>query len=70
MCEKYHQELLGSIPLEPSVGQVCEEGKSIVKERPESQSAKKLLEISERRAFVNIGVKLKLKIDGMAQNSN
>lgn len=48
MCQKYQQELLGSIPLEPAVGQVCEEGKSIVKERPASESAKKLTEIASR----------------------
>ena len=49
MCEKYQQELLGSIPLEPAVGQVCEEGKSIVREKPNSASAQSLLAISESR---------------------
>jgi len=48
MCQKYGQELLGSVPLEPSVGQLCEEGKSVVKEKPESASAKKLSEIGDR----------------------
>lgn len=45
MCKKYEQELLGSVPLEPAVGQLCEEGKSIVKEKPDSASSKKLVEI-------------------------
>lgn len=52
MCEKYHQELLGSIPLEPSVSQLCEEGKSIVKERPESVSAQMLSVIAERTLLI------------------
>lgn len=54
MCKKYEQELLGSIPLEPAVGQLCEEGKSIVKEKPDSASAKRLCEITDSRLPVMI----------------
>lgn len=48
MCNKYNLDLLGSLPLEPSISQVCEEGKSLVKERPESDSAKMFVKICKR----------------------
>lgn len=53
MCDKYSLDLLGSLPLEPSISQVCEEGKSLVKEKPESDSAKKFKLICKSRLSVD-----------------
>jgi len=40
MCEKFGLELLGSIPIEKEVAGVCEIGKSLVEEFPDSESSK------------------------------
>jgi Mrp family chromosome partitioning ATPase len=49
MCAKYDLELLASIPLEPSVTKVCEEGKSICRELPDSTSAHKFFAICKSK---------------------
>jgi Mrp family chromosome partitioning ATPase len=38
MCDKYGLELLGTIPIEPIIGQSCETGKSLAVEHPDAKS--------------------------------
>jgi hypothetical protein len=45
MCEEMNCSLLGQMPLDPQLLIVTEQGKSIVKEKPESEPAKALIGI-------------------------
>ena len=42
MCDKYKLDLLATLPLEPAISAICEEGKSLSRERPDAQSTKLL----------------------------
>jgi hypothetical protein len=42
MCDKYKLELLATLPLEPAISEICEEGKSLSRERPDAHSTKML----------------------------
>jgi len=48
MCQKYNLELLGSIPIDPTITQACENGISLVTNHPDCQSSKKYIEIVDK----------------------
>jgi septum formation inhibitor-activating ATPase MinD len=45
MCEEMNCNLLGGIPLDPSLLKVCEAGQSILKENIESKTSQAFLHI-------------------------
>lgn len=47
MCEKYQLDLLGTLPLEPAISAICEEGKSLSRERPDAHSTKVLKQAAD-----------------------
>ena len=50
MCERFGLDLLAKIPLEPKVSKCCEEGKSVVRHYPETDSAKEYLKLVEGKS--------------------
>lgn len=39
MCEEMNVKFLGKVPIDPLIGQCCDEGKSFVKEFPNSPAS-------------------------------
>lgn len=39
MCQDFNLTLLGKVPLDPRIGQSCDEGKSFLSEVPDSPAA-------------------------------
>lgn len=46
MCARMNVPFLGSLPLDPRVGQVCDGGKSFVQQYPDSTVAKAYMELA------------------------
>ena len=45
MCQKLDLNFLGKVPLEPKLGESCENGKSHLEENPDSAAAKAFSDI-------------------------
>ncbi len=48
LCDELQTPFLGEIPLDPRVRELCDQGKSIVKEAPASAVAKAFMRLAER----------------------
>lgn len=54
MCEKMNVPFLGSLPLDPRLGQACDKGDSFIQACPESPAA---------QAYVRLAESIRIQVD-------